>query len=172
MANEQFLFGQDEGGCCNKDDKDNKHEGCCDNDKKNKDGGCCSGDKANKDADCDCGCDDVCDCDESEDGECECGSQTDDMNGETSITMTDAEGNEYEFMLYDEIDYKDDSYLLLITSDDEEPELVIVKVVPGEDGNDALMSVDEEEYDRVFAEYERICEEEEEDEDDSTCEEE
>ncbi len=131
--------------------------------------GCgCMDDKEAKDCACDCGCDGDCDCDESDDCTCD---QTDEMNGETTITMTDAEGNEYEFMLYDEIDYNDESYLLLITSDEEEPELVIVKVVPGEDGNDALMSVDEEEYDRVFAEYERICEEEEDDEDDDTSEE-
>ncbi len=143
MAKDLFLFGQDEGGCGCSDDKETK--------------GCGS--------DCDCGCDSDCDCEDSDD--CECGSdQTDDMNGETTITMTDAEGNEYEFMLYDEIDYNDDSYLLLITSDEEEPELVIVKVVPGEDGNDALMSVDEDEYDKVFAEYERICEEEDEEEED------
>lgn len=117
---------------------------------------------------CDCGC--SCGCsDDSDDCDCGCGHDHDDedTNGETTITMTDAEGNEYEFMLYDEIEYKDDTYLLLITLDEEEPELVIVKVVPGEDGNDALMSVDEEEYDKVFAEYERICEEEEENEDDS-----
>lgn len=142
MTNDFYLFGQEDGSC--KDDKEAK------------------------DCSCDCGCDGDCDCDESDD--CT-GDQTDEMNGETTITMTDAEGNEYEFMLYDEIDYNDESYLLLITSDEEEPELVIVKVVPGEDGNDALMSVDEEEYDRVFAEYEKICEEEEDDEDDDSSEE-
>lgn len=143
MAKDLFLFGNEEGDCCCSDDKSSK--------------GCSS--------DCDCGND--CDCgDDSDDCDC-CGSHEHDMNGETTITMTDAEGNEYEFMLYDEIDYNNESYLLLITSDEEEPELVIVKVVPGEDGNDALMSVDEDEYDRVFAEYERICEEEEEDEDGS-----
>ena len=126
-------------------------------------------DKETRDSACDCGCDNDCSCDESDD--CSGCDQTDEMNGETTITMTDAEGNEYEFMLYDEIDLNDESYLLLITSDEEEPELVIVKVVPGEDGNDALMSVDEEEYDRVFAEYEKICEEEEDDEDDDSNEE-
>ena len=131
---------------------------------------CCGDDNETKDCGCDCGCDKECNCEDSDD--CNCSSdQADEMNGETTITMTDADGNEYEFMLYDEIDYNDESYLLLITSDEEEPELVIVKVVPGEDGNDALMSVDEEEYDRVFAEYERICEEEEDDEDDDTSEE-
>ncbi len=146
MTNQFDLFGQENGNNCSDDEKETK--GCS----------------------CDCGCDNDCNCDDSDDCDCGC-DQADEMNGETTITMTDAEGNEYEFMLYDEIDYNEESYLLLITSDEEEPELVIVKVVPGEDGNDALMSVDEEEYDRVFAEYERICEEEEDDEDDDTNEE-
>lgn len=144
MTSEFYSFGTEENG------KD-----CCDDEKTAK--GCC-----------DCGCDSDCGCDEADECGCDSG---EDVNGETTITMTDAEGNEYEFMLYDEIDYNDESYLLLITSDDEEPELVIVKVVPGEDGNDALMSVDEDEYDKVFAEYERICEEEEDDEDDDSNEE-
>ncbi|MHB1452788.1 MAG: DUF1292 domain-containing protein [Saccharofermentanales bacterium] len=105
----------------------------------------------------DCGCTDHADCD--------CGCDDDDMNNETTITMTDAEGNEYEFMLYDEFDYKEDTYLLLMTLDEKEPELVIVKVVEGDDDNDSLMSVDDDEYDEVFAEYQRLCDEEDEDED-------
>lgn len=103
------------------------------------------------------------------DGDCECGHdgcecEHDDEAGETTITMSDAEGNEYEFMLYDEIQFNDETYLLLLTIDEEDPELVIVKVVESEDGNDSLMSVDEEEFDLVFAEYERLCDEEEDDE--------
>ncbi|MDD2392610.1 MAG: DUF1292 domain-containing protein [Eubacteriales bacterium] len=95
---------------------------------------------------------------------CECGAE--DLDGETTITMTDAEGNEYEFMLFDEFDYNEETYLLLMTIDDEEPELVIVKVVEGDDENDSLISVDEDEYDEVFAEYQRLCEEEDDYEDD------
>jgi uncharacterized protein YrzB (UPF0473 family) len=117
-------------------------------------------------ADHDCGCTDKDDCDCSDDC-CDCGHDHDhgDTDSETTITMTDAEGNEYEFMLYDEFDYKEETYLLLMTLDDKEPELVIVKVVEGDDDNDSLMSVDDEEYDEVFAEYQRLCDEEDEDED-------
>jgi uncharacterized protein YrzB (UPF0473 family) len=105
---------------------------------------------------CDCNCDEdgSCDCDHSAEGE------------ETTIVMTDSDGKEYEFMLYDEIQYNEETYLLLLTRDDEDPELVIVKVVEGEDGNDSLVSVDEEEFDQVFAEYECLCDETQEDEDD------
>lgn len=88
----------------------------------------------------------------------------DENEEQTTITMTDSEGNEYEFMIYDELIYKEETYLLLLTLDDEEPELVIVKVILSQDGADSLMSVDEDEFDEVFAEYERLCDEEEEDE--------
>ena len=106
-------------------------------------------------------CEHGCDCEESDDCDCD---HDHDMEGETTITMSDAEGNEYEFMLYDEMQLNEETYLLLLTMDEEDPELVIVKVVESEDGNDSLMSVDEEEFDMVFAEYERLCDEEEEDE--------
>jgi hypothetical protein len=88
-----------------------------------------------------------------------------DTDGETTITMMDDEGNEYEFMIYDEFDYNEETYLLLMTIDEEEPELVIVKVVEGEDSVDSLVSIDEDEYDEIYTEYMRICEEEYDDED-------
>ena len=88
------------------------------------------------------------------------------MDEDVTITMTDEAGNEYEFVLFDEFDYKDDTYLLLTTVDEEEPELVIVKVIAGEDEIDMLISIDEEEFDEVFAEYQRLVEEEGYDEDD------
>lgn len=99
-----------------------------------------------------CGCEDM-DCDS-------CGYEDDGFEGETTIVMSDAEGNEYEFLLYDEFMYNDQTFLLLMTVEEADPELVIVKVVEGEDNVDTLVSIDEEEYDEVFAEYLRICEEE------------
>lgn len=105
----------------------------------------------------DCGCEDNTDC-------CEGHGDEDFLEGETTITMSDSDGNEYEFILHDEVQLDDETYLLMITPDDEEPELVIVRVAVDRDGNDTLVSVDEDEFDRVFEEYERLCEEEEEDE--------
>ena len=101
---------------------------------------------------CDCGCD--C-CDDSE-------------LGDSVITMTDTEtGEEYSFVIADDFAFEDEHYCVLVTMDEEaEPEMIITRVVTMEDGNEGLMSLDDSEYDRVYAEYERICEEEtDEDED-------
>ena len=75
------------------------------------------------------------------------------------ITMVDSEtGEEYEFTLVDDFDYKGESYCVLVTFGDEEPEMVITKVATV-DGEEGLMSLEEDEADEVYAEYERLCEE-------------
>ncbi|MBP5492372.1 MAG: DUF1292 domain-containing protein [Clostridiales bacterium] len=86
---------------------------------------------------------------------------------EAIITMVDAEtGEEYQFALVDDFDYKGQSYCVLVTIDDEEPEMVITKVVTTENGEEGLMSLDEAEADEIYAEYDRLCAEAElEDED-------
>lgn len=123
------------------------------------DNGCCCG----GDNDQDCGCDnneqDGCSCG------CDCGHEHD--HGSGVITMTDTEtGEEYSFVLADDFVYQDEHYCVLITADEdeEEPEMVITRVVTMDDGTEGLMSLDDDEYDRVYAEYERLCEEDEEDE--------
>jgi hypothetical protein len=97
---------------------------------------------------CSCGCD----CDACSD---------DSMGSESTITMTDTEtGEEYTFSLADDFVFEDEHYCVLVTVDeDEDPEMIITKVVKLEDGSEGLMSLDDSEYDRVYAEYERICEE-------------
>jgi hypothetical protein len=40
-----------------------------------------------------------------------------------------------------------------------------------DDGTEGLMSLDDDEYDRVYTEYERLCEEDEEDEEEDDDEE-
>jgi hypothetical protein len=81
--------------------------------------------------------------------------------------MTDTEtGEEYSFNVADDFVFEDEHYCVLVTLDENDPEMIIAKVVPMEDGTEGLMSLDDAEYDRVYAEYERICEEEtDEDED-------
>ena len=81
-------------------------------------------------------------------------------SGEGVITMTDTEtGEEYTFIIADDFSIEDDHYCVLVTMDENDPELVITKVVTLEDGSEGLMSLDDEEYDRVYTEYERLCEE-------------
>ena len=74
------------------------------------------------------------------------------------ITMSEAEtGEEYEFTIVDDFEFNDNSYCVLVTLDDEDPELVITKVVDV-DGEEGLMSLDEDEADEIYAEYDRLCE--------------
>jgi hypothetical protein len=84
--------------------------------------------------------------------------------------MVDGEtGEEYSFILADDFSFEEEHYCVLITTDEQEPEMVITKVVELEDGTEGLVSLTDEDYDRVYAEYERLCEEEDyEDEDDET----
>lgn len=76
--------------------------------------------------------------------------------------MTDTEtGEEFTFVIADDFEFENEHYCVLVTLEDEpEPEMVITKVIRMEDGSEGMMSLDESEYDRVYAEYERLCEEE------------
>ena len=103
---------------------------------------------------------------------CDCGADGDEMFSDDlmKITMADAEtGEEYEFTIVDDFEYKGSTYCVLVTLDDEDPELVITKEVVGDDGEEGLMSLDEDEADEIYAEYDRLCEDAELlDEDDET----
>ena len=125
-----------------------------------------------------CGCsEDGCDC---ADGDCDCDDEGcgcghdhdhdhDHDHGHGVITMTDTEtGEEFTFAVADDFAFEDEHYCVLVTVDEtEDPEMLITKVVEMDDGSEGLMSLTDEEYDRIYQEYERICEEEEEDEEDA-----
>ena len=124
---------------------------------------CCCG-QNDEDKACNCSEDENCNCGDQEG--CSCGHDHNHDEGESTIVMTDAEtGQEYTFVIADDFIFEDSHYCVLLTTDEEEPEMVITKVVETDDG-EGLMSLSEEDYDRVYAEYERLCEEEDyEDED-------
>ncbi len=130
----------------------------------NNDGCCCGSDELeqNKDRTCDCesGNEKDC-CDVADDCECGCGCDHSEQ-GEGLITMTDTEtGESYTFAIADDFSYEEDHYCVLVTVDDErDPEMIIAKVVKMDDDSEGLMSLDDTEYDRVYAEYERLCEDE------------
>ncbi len=117
---------------------------------------CCCGHDHDEEKHEGCGCD--CGC---------CGEEENDQ-GDSIITMTDTEtGEEYSFVIADDFAFEDEHYCVLVTMDDEtEPEMVITKVVTMEDGSEGLMSLDDAEYDRVYAEYERLCEEDSDEDED------
>ena len=82
------------------------------------------------------------------------------------ITMIDEETNEeFEFVIADDFELEGEIYCVLVTQDDD-PEAVIVRVVTMEDGTEGFQSLDDEEFDRVAAEYDRLVDEDSEDEDD------
>lgn len=110
---------------------------------------------------CGCGC--GCGCsDHDHDQEFH---EVDENIGETSVIMVDEEtGEEYEFLIVDEFDFEEQTYCVLLTMD-EEPEPLIVKVQEGEDGMEYYVGLEEEEFEKVSAEYDRLLDEIEDEED-------
>ncbi|MEI6131266.1 MAG: DUF1292 domain-containing protein [Bacillota bacterium] len=99
------------------------------------------------------------------------------MDEEMLIALTDEEGNEMNFVILDAVAIDDLGQYVLVTpadaevpenDDDDEAEqsVVILKVIPGDDEEgDVFVSVDDEdEMDKVFAEFERRFEEQEDEE--------
>lgn len=75
------------------------------------------------------------------------------------ITMVDQEtGEEYDFIMADEFEFDGEVYCLLMTTDSDEPSALFVRVVEGEDGVETYESLEDDEFDRVAEEYDRLCE--------------
>jgi uncharacterized protein YrzB (UPF0473 family) len=155
------------------DDKDKKKDDACNCSDEScgcSDDACNCSDEACKCTDESCGCsDDACGC---SDDACECGHDHgheghDHGHEHATIVMTDTEtGKEYTFQVEDMFDYEGEVYYVLVTEDSEEPELVITKVVAMEDGTEGLVSLEPEESEKVYAEYDRLCDEAEDEEGD------
>lgn len=60
------------------------------------------------------------------------------------LELTDEDGNEVEFELVDSVDYEGEEYLILLPMEDEDPEVVILKVVTDGKGNESYVTVDTE----------------------------
>lgn len=70
----------------------------------------------------------------------------------TILSLTDEEGNEVEFELIDSVDYDNAEFLILLPPNDEDAEVVILEVVPNQDGTESYVTVsDEETLMAVFA---------------------
>ena len=61
------------------------------------------------------------------------------------LELTDEDGNEVEFELVDSVDYEGEEYLILLPMDEEDPEVVILKVITDGKGNESYVTVDTEE---------------------------
>lgn len=81
-----------------------------------------------------------------------------DEYGSDFVVLTDDEGNEQEFEHLDTLEYKGETYMAFIPADTDEnaesAEVVILKVQIEEDGEDTLVTLDDEEtLDAVFAAF-------------------
>ena len=79
----------------------------------------------------------------------------DNMEKENIFTLTDEEGNESEFELLGELNVDDNVYLALIPLDGDEDEYVILKVEVDENGDELLVTIDDDdEFDNVADAFE------------------
>ncbi len=67
------------------------------------------------------------------------------------ITLVDEEGEEHEFNVLDVLDVEGTEYAILIPIGDEEQgdEVVIFKFVEDDDGNEMLIEIEDEEWEKV-----------------------
>ncbi len=74
---------------------------------------------------------------------------------ENIFTLTDEEGNESEFELIGELQIDDNTYLALIPLEGDEDEYVVLKVEVDENGDELLVTIeDDDEFDRVADAFE------------------
>ncbi|MBQ5838091.1 MAG: DUF1292 domain-containing protein [Clostridia bacterium] len=79
----------------------------------------------------------------------------DNFDKENIFTLTDEEGNESEFELLGELNIDDNTYLALIPLDGDEDEYVILKVEVDENGDELLVTIDDDdEFDNVADAFE------------------
>ncbi len=92
---------------------------------------------------------------------------------DAEIILIDPETNEeFSFIFYDNFVFEDEEYCVLITREDEEDEAdaedsfswLIMQYSCDEDGEESLVSLDEENEDRIYAVYEAMLDEMDEDE--------
>ncbi|MCM0648767.1 DUF1292 domain-containing protein [Clostridium swellfunianum] len=82
-------------------------------------------------------------------------------NDVTSIFLTDENGEEIEFDVVTKLDIEDKEYVIVVPSDGEEDEAVALRIDQDENGEDILVSIeDEDEFAMVAEAYELIFSEE------------
>lgn len=76
---------------------------------------------------------------------------------ENYITLTDDDGNEVSFEIIGTVEYKEHLYAVLLPFDDEDDEVVILEVIPGETPDeDDFISVDDDTLlGEVFEEFKK-----------------
>ena len=84
------------------------------------------------------------------------------------VTLKDEEtGEEFQFAYIDNFDFNDKKYAVLLTMDEEDPEMVIFEEIEDTDGEITIASLDEADEDAVYDYYDSLCDEYFDDEDES-----
>ncbi|PRR77021.1 hypothetical protein CLLI_26360 [Clostridium liquoris] len=82
-------------------------------------------------------------------------------NDVISIALTDEEGNEIEFEVVTKLDIEDKEYVIVVPKDEDTDEAIALRIDKDEDGNDIMVTVDDEnEFDIVAEAYETLFAEE------------
>ena len=97
------------------------------------------------------------------DDHCSCGYNCEHEEEADVITLTDEEGNNIDYMVVDGVENNDNLYLALVEAehaDDDECEFIILKCLSAEeDGEDSLVTIDdEEEFNTVLKLFEARAE--------------
>jgi len=81
---------------------------------------------------------------------------------EEVITLVDEEGAEHDFTVIDIIEVDGSQYAILLPSEEEEDEAIILKFTRDDDGNELLVDIeDDEEWEKVADAWEEMMVEEE-----------
>lgn len=82
-------------------------------------------------------------------------------DNENYITLTDDDGQDISFEVLDTIEYKDRLFAVLLPFEDEDDEVVILEIIPGEDPEmDDFVTVDDEDLlNEVFEEFQKRADE-------------
>ncbi len=84
--------------------------------------------------------------------------------GLTTVILVDEEsGQEFEFFIAYDFPFEDEIYYVLVSMDEGEPEALFARLQESDDGSEFFVTVADDEFERVAAEYERICDEMEDD---------
>lgn len=82
-------------------------------------------------------------------------------NDITNIVLTDENGEEIEFEVITKLDIEDKEYVIVVPKDEETDEAVALRIDKDEDGNDLLVTVDDEdEFAIVVEAYETLFDDE------------
>ncbi len=86
-----------------------------------------------------------------------------DEDRENYITLTDDDGEDISFELLDTIEYKERLFAVLLPFEDQDDEVVILEILPGESPEyDDFVSVDDDALlEEVFAEFQKRYSEQE-----------